>query len=95
MSWSGKVYITRDRFHDGTLSLYVDIWSEKPQPIKGLDQPMPDVWAVDLIDWLYAKVTMLTDTECQNLYGVVPDHYEQLIVAPYRTPNPRTPRGIP
>ena len=91
-----KVYITRDRFHDGTLSLYVDVWSDKPFLVRDISEsPMTDVWICDPDDWLASKVTMLTDTECNRLYGTCPDHYEQLIMAPYRTPSKRTPRGIP
>lgn len=85
-------YISRDLFPDGTLSLYVDVWSAKPILIPNFDGPATQVWISNPDRWHEHALTMLTVRECRDLYGVVPEHVRQLIKAPYRRSQARKPR---
>lgn len=92
MTFHRRIYITRDLFGDGTLSRYVDIWSERPTLIPNFDGACTEVWVGHSKHWNQNLITLITEDECRALYGTVPEFVDQLILAPYRTPRTRKKR---
>ncbi len=87
------IYITRDLWPDNKLCGFVDIWSEKPVLIDDFGGPQVRVWVSDPADWLANKITVLTVTECRDLYRAVPESVKEMIVTGWREPKPRPQRN--